>query len=136
MRLRTIPIRLATGAYIFHTGLSKRDADEGTAAGLHGMATAAYPFLGSMSPRDFVRAVSLGELAVGAALLAPFVSRSLAGLALTGFGGGLVGLYARTPALRQPGSIWPSEQGTAIAKDVWLLGAGLSLLLDALTDRG
>lgn len=135
MRLRTIPIRLATGAYIFHSGWSKREADEGTAAALHGMATGAYPQFKSMSPKDFVRTLSIGEMAVGAALLAPFVPRSLAGLGLTAFGGSLVGMYAQTPALRQPGSIWPSQDGVPIAKDVWLVGAGLSLLVDALTDR-
>ena len=38
-----IPVRLATGAYILNSGLSKRDADEETAKGLHGFATTAYP---------------------------------------------------------------------------------------------
>lgn len=135
MRLRTIPIRLATGAFILHSGLSKRDASPETAAGLHGMAAGAYPFFKDMRPKQFVNALSIGEMAVGTAVLAPFVPRGLAGLALTGFGGALLGMYARTPALRQPNSIWPSQQGTAIAKDSWLVGAGLSLLLDALTDR-
>lgn len=135
MRLRTIPIRVATGAYILHSGLTKRDADEGTATALHGMASGAFPFLKDVAPQDFVKTLSYCELAVGTALLAPFVPRALAGLALTGFGGSLVTMYARTPALRKPGSIWPSQQGTAISKDSWLLGAGLSLLLDGLTDR-
>ncbi|EWT04281.1 membrane protein [Intrasporangium chromatireducens Q5-1] len=136
MRLRSIPLRLATGAYIFQSGWSKREADEGTAAALHGMAANAYPSLKSLSPKDFIRMLSMGEMAVGTALLTPFVPRSLAGLALTGFGGSLLGLYAKTPGLRQPGSILPSQEGTPIAKDVWLVGAGLSLLIDALTDRG
>jgi hypothetical protein len=39
-------------------------------------------------------------------------------------------MYARTPALREPGSIWPSQQGIGVAKDVWMLGIGLGLLLD------
>ncbi len=29
----------------------------------------------------------------------------------------------------------PSQQGTAIAKDVWLLGAGVSLLISGLTSQ-
>ncbi|MDN5797231.1 MAG: hypothetical protein L0H79_15955 [Intrasporangium sp.] len=135
MKLRTIPLRLATGAYILHTGLSKRTATEETAVGLHGMAAGAYPLVKDVPPQQFVKALSVGEMAVGAALLAPFVPRGLAGLLLAGFGGGLVGMYARTPALRQPNSIWPSQQGTAISKDSWLLAIGLSLLLDAVTDR-
>ena len=41
---------------------------------------------------------------------------------------GLVGMYARTPALRRPGSIWPSQAGTGVSKDVWMLGIGLGLI--------
>jgi hypothetical protein len=54
----------------------------------------------------------------------------LAGAALTAFGGGLLSLYVRTPGMRQEGSIRPTQAGTALAKDVWLVGAGLTLLLD------
>jgi hypothetical protein len=71
----------------------------------------------------------------GALLLAPFVPTAVAGAALTGFAGGLVSMYLRTPALRKPGSIWPSQQGIAISKDSWMLGIGLGLLADALVDR-
>ena len=72
----------------------------------------------------------VSEVALGAVLLAPFVSNRKAGLALTAFSGGLMTMYARTPALREPGSIWPSQQGIGVAKDVWMLGIGLGLLLD------
>jgi hypothetical protein len=40
-----------------------------------------------------------------------------------------------TPALRRPGSIWPSQVGTAVSKDVWMLGIGLGLVTGALDDR-
>ena len=60
----------------------------------------------------------------------PFVSNRVAGAALTGFAGSLLGLYARTPAFRKPGSIWPSPVGTAVSKDVWMFGIGLGLLTD------
>ncbi|WP_347354995.1 hypothetical protein [Intrasporangium sp.] len=136
MKLHTIPIRLATGAYILHSGLSKRGANEELAAGLHGMAAGAYPVLKDIPPKQFVKALSTVEMTLGTALLTPFVPRGVAGAMLTGFAGGLVGMYARTPALRRPNSIWPSQQGTAISKDSWLLSIGLSLLIDALTDRG
>jgi hypothetical protein len=43
---------------------------------------------------------------------------------------GMLTMYARTPALRERRSIWPSQQGIAVAKDVWMLGIGLGLLLD------
>lgn len=59
---------------------------------------------------------------------------AVAGAALTGFSAGLLGLYLRTPGMRQEGSLAPTQDGTALAKDVWLVGAGLSLVVDALTD--
>ena len=48
------------------------------------------------------------------------------------FSSGLLGLYAMTPGLRKPGSILPTENGVAIAKDSWLLGIGLGLVIDDL----
>jgi len=134
MRLRTIPTRLAAGGYILHSGLSKRDATAEMAAGLHGLASGAFPFLKDWDPKDFVSRLSAGEMAVGSLVLMPLVPTRLAGLVLSGFSGGLVTMYLRTPSLRQPGSIWPNQNGTAISKDVWLLGIGLGLLLDSLTD--
>jgi hypothetical protein len=59
----------------------------------------------------------------------------LAGAALTGFLGALLGLYARTPGLRKPGSIWPAQPGIAVSKDVWMLGIGLGLLADSVSSR-
>ncbi len=135
MKLRNIPTRLAAGGYILHSGLSKRDTTVETAAGLHGLASGAFPFLKDWDPEDFVSRLSMGEMAVGSLVLLPLVPTKVAGLALTGFGGGLVTMYLRTPSLRQPGSIWPNQNGTAISKDVWLLGIGLGLLVDAMTDR-
>jgi hypothetical protein len=37
--------------------------------------------------------------------------------------------------MREKDSLRPTQQGTALAKDAWLLGIGLSLIADALTDR-
>lgn len=135
MKLRHIPTRLAAGGYVLHSGLSKRDATAETAAGLHGLASGAFPFLKDWDPEDFVSRLSMGEMAVGSLVLMPLVPTKVAGLALSGFGAGLMTMYLRTPSLRQPGSIWPNQNGTAISKDVWLLGIGLGLLVDAMTDR-
>src|SRR5699024_9495220 len=109
--LRDVPTRLAAGAYILHAGLGKRRADDETAATLHGMAAPSYPFLKDMDPGTFVASLSKAEIAVGSLLLVPFLPSRLAGLLLTGFAGGLAGMYLRNPALRQPGSIWPSDAG-------------------------
>ncbi|MFG1703030.1 hypothetical protein ACFLIM_07540 [Nonomuraea sp. M3C6] len=132
---RTLPGRLATGAFILHSGLEKWNGGEEQAAGIHGMAANAFPFLKSIPPRRFLRLLAAGEIATGAALLAPFVPTALAGAALTGFSGSLVALYLRTPALRKPGSVWPSQAGIGVSKDVWMLGIGLGLLADAATER-
>jgi hypothetical protein len=60
----------------------------------------------------------------------------LAGGALAGFAGGLLGLYLKTPGLREEGSLKPTQAGTAIAKDVWMLGIGAGLVLESLSSRG
>jgi hypothetical protein len=73
MRLRHLPGRLTTGVFIVNSGPSKRRADDDTAAGLHGMAAVAYPFLRSVPPRRFVRLVCAGELALRTALLLPVI---------------------------------------------------------------
>ena len=64
-----MPARVTAGAFILNSGVSKLSADEQTAAGLHQMATGAYPFLATMKPQDFTRLLGAGEIAVGSALL-------------------------------------------------------------------
>jgi hypothetical protein len=134
-KARRLPGRLAAGAFILNAGLSKWSADEQTAAGLHGMAVGTYPFLGKLKPQDFARLLSVSEIAVGTALLLPIVPTAIAGPALTAFSAGLLGLYARTPGMTKEDGIRPSQQGIPLAKDVWMLGIGLGLTVDALTDR-
>lgn len=132
MNLTHLPLRAATGAFILNSGLGKLRADEPTAEGLHGMAANAYPQLASMKPKDFTRLLAVGEVAIGGALLAPMVPSVVAGGALTGFGAGLVGLYLKTPGMTQPDGIRPTQEGTGLAKDVWLLGAGATLTLSGI----
>ncbi|MGI8577087.1 MAG: hypothetical protein ACR2KG_04045 [Nocardioidaceae bacterium] len=133
-RARHIPARLATGAFILSSGLSKRDADEQTANGLFGMATNAYPFLAPMEAAGFARLLSIGEITLGTALLLPIVPTTVAAAGLAAFSGGLVGMYLRTPALHREGSVAPSQDGIAIAKDVWMLGIALGFLVDELVE--
>lgn len=128
---RDLPTRIATGAFILHAGLEKWKADEARAQGLHAMASGAFPFLRPIPPRRFGRLLAAGEIATGAALLTPLVPPLLAGGALTLFSGALVTMYLRTPTMHKPGSVWPSPQGIAVSKDVWMLGVGLGLLAEA-----
>ena len=134
VKLRHLPQRIATGAFILNSGIGKLNADEETAAQLHGFAVGTYPFLAKLKPQDFVKLLGGTEIALGAALLLPVVPSALAGAGLAVFSGGLLGLYARTPGMRKEGSPLPTQQGIPIAKDVWMLGIGLGLVLDDLTD--
>jgi len=131
---RRAPLRLTTGAFILSAGLDKWRGDEQTAAQLHGFASGTYPFLQRIKPRKFLRMLSAGEIAVGSTLLVPVMPAAVAGAALTGFSAGLLGLYLTTPGMRR--GRWDprsTPEGLPISKDVWMLGAGLALLIDALT---
>jgi hypothetical protein len=130
-----LPPRIAAGAFIVNSGLSKWSADDETAAQLHGFAVGTYPFLSKLKPRDFVRLLSVTEIALGSALLLPIIPSAVAGAGLAAFSGGLLGLYARTPGMRKPGTPLPTQQGIALAKDSWMMGIGLGLVIDDLADR-
>ncbi|MEY2446362.1 MAG: hypothetical protein QOE00_2942, partial [Ilumatobacteraceae bacterium] len=105
MRLSHIPTRLVTGAFILHSGWDKWHGDEQTAQAVHGMAAGAYPVVKDIAPPRFLRMLSIGEMGVGALLLAPLVPTFIAGAALTGFSAGLLGLYAKIPGMHKPGSV-------------------------------
>jgi hypothetical protein len=102
---------------------------------VHGFAAGTYPFLKSVPPQQFVQGLATAEIVLGAALLTPFVPTFVAGAALTAFSGGLLGLYLRTPGMRKPGSLAPTEQGLTIAKDSWLVGIGIGLMTRGLIER-
>ena len=124
-----LPLRLVTGAFLLNSGLQKRNMPPAAAEGLHGFAqTAELPALDKVEATTFARILSAGEIGLGAALLAPFVPRQVAGLGLTAFAGGLVRLYWKAPGMRQKGDVRPTEEGTGMAKDLWILGIGVSLL--------
>jgi hypothetical protein len=128
MDLTQLPLRVSTGAFILNAGIGKLGADEGTAQFLHQGAKTAFPgVFDSMDSKSFAKFLAASEIGIGAALLAPMVPATVAGAALTGFGAGLMRMYFKTPGMTQADGIRPTQEGTAIAKDVWLLGAGLTL---------
>jgi uncharacterized membrane protein YphA (DoxX/SURF4 family) len=135
VKARHVPTRLATGAFILHSGLGKWNGNEQQAAGVHGSAASAFPFLKRIPPERFLKLLAGSEIALGAALLAPVIPAALAGGALTAFSGSLLTMYWRTPSMRKPGSIWPTREGIGISKDVWMLGIGLGLLADAAVEQ-
>ncbi|MFD0905591.1 hypothetical protein [Actinomadura sediminis] len=135
-RAHQMPARLVVGAFILNSGLSKLKGDPGTADYIHGTAKTAYPFLESQDPQKFTRMLGTAEVALGGALLAPFVPTVFAGAALTAFAGGLTGLYLRLPGMREEGGIRPTQDGIPLAKDTWLAGIGATLVLEELSRTG
>ncbi|GGQ29572.1 hypothetical protein GCM10010187_52980 [Actinomadura coerulea] len=127
-----MPVRLAVGAFVLNSGLSKLQGLDEAADEIHGTAKTAYPFLDSQDPRDFTRNLGRAEVALGTVLLVPLVPSLVAGAALTAFSAGLTGLYLRLPGTRQEGGLRPSPQGIPLAKDTWLVGIGASLVLEEL----
>lgn len=132
-KLRRAPLRVSTGAFILNSGLTKLSStDEDTANRIHGMASGAFPQFQKMEPKVFLKTLGIGEIALGAALLLPIVPAGVAGLGLLTFSSALLTMYWRTPGMHEEGSLRPTPQGTALAKDVWMAGAGSALVLDAL----
>ena len=133
--LPEIAPRISAGAFILNSGLGKRNVPAEAAAGMHGMAVGTYPFLKSVPPEQFVKTLSTAEIVIGGALLTPFVPTALAGALLTGFSGGLLGLYLKTPGMRKEGSLAPTPEGLGLAKDSWLVGIGIGLLTRGFIER-
>ena len=122
--LRAIP-----GAFILNAGIGKLGMDSQTAAALQGMAKNGVPILGKLTPEQFGKFLSYGEIAVGASLLLPFVPRTVAGAALATFSGSMMSMYLNTPGLTHDDGVRPTQDGTPIAKDSWLAAIALALLL-------
>ena len=129
-KLRRAPLRVASGAYVLNSGIGKLQADESAAAGYHGLAVGAFPFLKSMKPGLFVKALGGAEVAVGATLLLPVFPAGLVGLGLSAFASALVVLYVRTPSLHDK-YLRPTQGGIGVAKDIWLASMGYALVVDA-----
>jgi hypothetical protein len=79
--------------------------------------------------------LAAAEIAIGTALVLPVVPAWLAGTELTAFALGTLGLYLRTPGMRQEGSLRPTQQGIPLAKDAWMVGIGLALMIDEIAER-
>lgn len=135
-RLVNLPVRVATGAYILNSGFEKLRAEKETAERVHGFASGTYPVVKRLEPQQFVAALGATEVALGGILLLPYGFRDeVAGCALTAFAAGLLRLYAQTPGLRKENSVRPSRDGTAIAKDIWLAGIGVTLMMSGVASR-
>lgn len=121
-------LRLVSGAFILNSGINKLRLDEASAAGLQQMAANGVPQLGEMEPAAFGKMLSIGEISLGSALLLPLIPSRLAGLGLGVFSGVILASYLRTPGLTESDGIRPTQDGTALAKDVWLAGMAVALI--------
>lgn len=133
-KIRRAPLRLVTGAYILNSGVGKLGADDDAAKKLHGFSSGTYPFLAKVQPKLYAKGLGVGEIAIGTVILLPFVSPVVAGAALVGFSGALLNVYWQTPGMHEEDSPRPTQQGSAIAKDVWMLGIGTGLIADGLLE--
>lgn len=132
MKLSHVPLRVTTGVFFLSSGLGKRDAPAEQAQTLHSMATTAVPAVEQIEPEPFAKALSASETALGVALLAPVIPSWLAGLGLTAFSIATLRLYLNAPGMTQEGSVRPTQEGIGVAKDLWMLGIGLALIIDDL----
>jgi uncharacterized membrane protein YphA (DoxX/SURF4 family) len=129
-KLTHLPTRVAAGSYILNSGLAKLDSDDDYKKQIHSMASGVYPAVRHTDARTFATVLGLSEVTLGGALLLPLVPAQVAGLALGAFASGLLGLYVKTPSMTRGSGLRPTENGTALAKDVWLMGIALSLIVD------
>jgi hypothetical protein len=135
MSIAQIPLRLTAGAFILNSGINKTKLSEEQSEQMRDLAANGLPFLKDLTPKQFKQFLTAGELGVGAALLLPFVPGWLAGAALTAFSAGLLSMYKNTEGMTESDGIRPTEQGTAVAKDVFLFGMGTALMVDGAVNR-
>jgi hypothetical protein len=86
-----------------------------------------------IDPTLFTKILSGVGISLGATLLLPVVPTAVATLGLAAFSSGLLGLYLRTPGMRQPGSLRPPRTASVWLRPCGCLGIAAGLLLDALT---
>lgn len=128
MSLSNAILRGVTGAFVLNSGISKLNLPTEAAQGLQGFAATGIPQVSKLDPDTFGKTISYSEIGVGAALLTPFVPKKVAGAALGAFSAGLLSMYFRNPAMTQADRIRPSQEGTSLSKDAFMLAIAGALL--------
>ncbi|PYI66876.1 hypothetical protein CVV68_12325 [Arthrobacter livingstonensis] len=121
-------LRLATGAFILNSGIGKLHLDPEHAAGLQGAAARVIPQAAALEPAQFGKYLSAAEIGLGTFILTPFIPSRLAGLALAAFSGGLFATYLKSPGMTEADGVRPTAAGTAMAKDIWMVGIAIALI--------
>ena len=127
-KLASVALRVPAGLFILNSALGKFGLNREAAEGLQGMAATGIPALGKLDPEQFGTGLAVSEAAVAGALLAPFVINRLAGAALGSFGAGMLTMYFNNDAMTEDDGIRPSQEGTALSKDSWLVAIGAALM--------
>jgi uncharacterized membrane protein YkgB len=128
-----LPLRVSNGAIILWQGVRIFTQPQ-RGEWLLPLAAHTVPQLPSLmgnSPHRFARVLGAAETVLAVWLLSGRSPRA-AGVALTVFGSATFSLLFTVPGMREEGSVWePSQEGTAIAKDLWMIGSGLALAAGA-----
>lgn len=129
MRLSNAILRGVSGAYLLQSGLGKKDAPVEVYQHLQGMAATGIPQFKEWDAKTFGQFLWISEAAIGGLLLTPFVSKRLAGIALTAFSAGMLSMYFNNDEMTQEDGIRPSEAGISLSKDVFLSAIGAALMM-------
>ncbi|WP_367401792.1 hypothetical protein [Kocuria marina] len=129
MRISNAILRGVPGAFLLQSGYGKLGMDAESAEGLKQFASTGVPQFADWDSQTFTKFIAGTELALGTALLTPFVSKRLAGAGLLAFSAGLLSMYFRNSDMTQEDGIRPSEQGLSLSKDAFLAAIGAALVL-------
>ena len=129
--VRRAPLRLTAGAFVLNSGVGRFSASgDETTTSLQASAAKLIPQVQRMDPRTFAKVMGAGEVALGAAVMLPIVPAAVAGLGLTAFAASLL---ATRPSTNGQHADVDNETAVPNVTEAWMLGSGVSLLLDALT---
>lgn len=129
MRISNAILRGVPGAFLLQSGYGKLGMDAESAEGLKQFASTGVPQFADWDSQTFTKFIAGTELALGTALLTPFVSKRLVGAGLLAFSAGLLSMYFRNSDMTQEDGIRPSEQGLTLSKDAFLAAIGAALVL-------
>ncbi|MCQ9386105.1 hypothetical protein NQ038_00655 [Brevibacterium sp. 50QC2O2] len=129
-RLSTAILRGLSGASILNAGIEKLSLDDGSAGFLKGMAAKGFPFLDQLDDKAFGKLLAAGEIAVGGALLAPFVPNRVAGAGLAIFSAGMLTMYFRTEDFTKDDGVRPAGDGVSVSHNAWLAAIAGALLVE------
>lgn len=123
-----VALRLVSGSYILNSGIGKLRLPVESAQEIQTMVSNAVPQVQKMEPAVFGKALAMGEIVVGSALLTPFIPSRLAGLGLGAFAAGLVATYLKTPGMTESDGVRPTPNGVHMAKDLLFAGIAVALV--------